>query len=771
MNPNQTQAPRDETSGASPGADPTHVLTLPIEGMTCASCVLSVERALVRVPGVKTAAVNLATGLAQVTATAAVGRKELAEAVARTGFVVPESSPDPGPDSGPDPGPAPSTVELLHEMRRERSAHEAAALVALRLKALISLGVGLAMMALMALPQAVADAQRLAWLMLGPATLVQLWAGTPFYRAAWAALRHGSANMHTLVAVGTTIAWGVSVFATVAPDAAHAMGLHHHYFESAVFILALVLLGRWLEGRARVKTSAALEALLDLRPAVAVKVGAAQDEEVPMAEIAVGDLLRVRPGTAIPTDGVVIEGRSFVDESMLTGESAPVEKGPLARVTGGTMNGEGAFVMRVGAVGGATTLARIVELVASAQASKAPVQQLVDRVAARFVPAIFVLAACTALGWLILGGPEASARALEAAISVLVIACPCALGLATPMALIVGTGRAAELGILVRNAEALERAREVEVVVFDKTGTLTAPTPEVVEVVVSDFAPPEALAALTPAEALLALAAAVETHSEHPLARAIAARGAGLLATGFERTPRGVAGWVVDRSVEVGRVDGEIADALAQRGLTPVGVHVDGRLAGVLGVGAPLRPEARRVVAELGSMGLEVWMLTGDRRETALAIAREAGIEHVIAAVRPEEKSKHIQELQRGGRRVAMVGDGVNDAPALASADLGIALGSGTDIAIATSDLTLLSSDLTKVPTALRLSRRVVRTLRQGLLWAFAYNVLLIPVAMGVFRPLGLALDPALAAGAMALSSLSVVLNALRLRRAEGRLP
>lgn len=771
MNPNQTQAPRDETSGASPGADPTHVLTLPIEGMTCASCVLSVERALVRVPGVKTAAVNLATGLAQVTATAAVGRKELAEAVARTGFVVPESSPDPGPDSGPDLGPAPSTVELLHEMRRERSAHEAAALVALRLKALISLGVGLAMMALMALPQAVADAQRLAWLMLGPATLVQLWAGTPFYRAAWAALRHGSANMHTLVAVGTTIAWGVSVFATVAPDAAHAMGLHHHYFESAVFILALVLLGRWLEGRARVKTSAALEALLDLRPAVAVKVGAAQDEEVPMAEIAVGDLLRVRPGTAIPTDGVVIEGRSFVDESMLTGESAPVEKGPLARVTGGTMNGEGAFVMRVGAVGGATTLARIVELVASAQASKAPVQQLVDRVAARFVPAIFVLAACTALGWLILGGPEASARALEAAISVLVIACPCALGLATPMALIVGTGRAAELGILVRNAEALERAREVEVVVFDKTGTLTAPTPEVVEVVVSDFAPPEALAALTPAEALLALAAAVETHSEHPLARAIAARGAGLLATGFERTPRGVAGWVVDRSVEVGRVDGEIADALAQRGLTPVGVHVDGRLAGVLGVGAPLRPEARRVVAELGSMGLEVWMLTGDRRETALAIAREAGIEHVIAAVRPEEKSKHIQELQRGGRRVAMVGDGVNDAPALASADLGIALGSGTDIAIATSDLTLLSSDLTKVPTALRLSRRVVRTLRQGLLWAFAYNVLLIPVAMGVFRPLGLALDPALAAGAMALSSLSVVLNALRLRRAEGRLP
>jgi Cu+-exporting ATPase len=756
-------------------------VSLPVEGMTCASCVLSVERALSRVEGVERAEVSLALGLARVTGRPSLSLEALEQAVTRAGFGVPSPASMIGSEGAEraradaEGEARTARLDALDQHRRERTREEHRRLRELGLKALVALAIGGAMMVAMWLPETVVDETALGWLMLLLATFVQLWAGAGFYREAWRALRRGSANMHTLVATGTTIAWGFSAFVTILPETAHGLGLpHHHYFESGVFIIALVLLGRWLEGRAKARTGRALEALMDLRPGNAIRCTDGREEEVPLAVVRVGDLLRVRPGAGIPTDGVVAEGASVVDESMLTGESVPVRKAKGDPVTGGCVNQQGAFLMRVTATGDGTVLARIIASVERAQASKAPVQQLVDAVAARFVPAIFVLALLSALGWLVLDpSSEATARALEAGISVLVIACPCALGLATPMALIVGTGRAAELKILVKNATALEIARRVDTVVFDKTGTLTQASPELLVVEVADPEPVWGLPSESPRDALLALAAAVERPSEHPLGRAIAASSPRILeVTGFAPTARGVKGQVLGQLVEVGTVPetspfAARANQLAASGFTPLEVSVDGKVAGLLGTGAPLRSEARAAVAGLTALGLEVWMLTGDRRDVAEAIAREVGITHVEAGVRPEDKAEFIGRLQAKGRVVAMVGDGINDAPALAKADLGIALGSGTDVAIASADLTLLSGDLERVATSLRLSRKVVRTIHQGLLWAFAYNVLLIPVAMGALLPVtGRMLDPALAAGAMALSSVSVVLNALRLRRA-----
>ncbi len=751
-------------------------IVVPVEGMTCAACVVSVERALSRVPRVEQASVSLATGLAHVTCAGPIARELLEQAITRAGFVVPPPLPEAdGTADGLLTEGELSEIDRAEAFRRIRVDRDDVRLLDIRWKALVALAIGSAMMASMWLPEALIEPTALGWLLLVPATFVQIWAGADFYREAWRALKRGSANMHTLVATGTTIAWGFSAFLTILPETAHGLGLpHHHYFESGVFIIALVLLGRWLEGRAKARTGRALEALMDLRPEHAIRSTQGREEEIPLARVRVGDTLRVRPGAGIPTDGVVTEGGSVVDESMLTGESVPVRKVKGDPVTGGCVNQQGAFLMRVTAIGDGTVLARIIASVERAQASKAPVQQLVDTVAARFVPAIFLLALLSALGWLVLDeSGEAVSRALEAGISVLVIACPCALGLATPMALIVGTGRAAELKILVKNATALEIARRVDTVVFDKTGTLTETSPELLVVEVADPEQVWGLASESPRDALLALAAAVERPSEHPLGRAIAASSPRILeVTGFAPSSRGVEGWVLGLRVEVGTSHetspfAARANQLAASGLTPLEVSVDGKVAGLLGIGAPLRSEARAAVAELSALGLEVWMLTGDRREVAEAIAREVGITHVEAGIRPEDKAELIGRLQAKGRVVAMVGDGINDAPALAKADLGIALGSGTDVAIASADLTLLSGDLERVATALRLSRKVVRTIHQGLLWAFAYNVLLIPVAMGALLPVtGRMLDPALAAAAMALSSVSVVLNALRLRRA-----
>ncbi|MBI3926893.1 MAG: cadmium-translocating P-type ATPase [Armatimonadetes bacterium] len=709
--------------------------TLKIRGMTCASCVRHVERAIQAVPGVQAAQVNLATEKATVIGTAT--GADLRAAVEDAGYQAEDVE-----------EPALSGEDELEGL-------------AVRWK--VSLAIGVVMMAVMFLP---AFHGVRAPLELIAATLVQLWAGASFYRKAWTAARHGQANMHTLVAVGTSVAYGYSALVTLFPAVARAWSFPQHvYFESAVFIIALVLLGRWLEARARARAGDAIRALMDLAPRQAIRIQDGAESEVPLDSVQVGDRLRVRPGDKIPVDGVVIEGRSTVDESMLTGESLPVEKVAGDPVVGGTVNSLGSLVMETSAVGRDTVLSQIVALVEEAQGSKAPIQHLVDRVAGIFVPVVLLLAALSFAGWLAWGPEPRLAFALQAAIAVLIIACPCALGLAAPAAMMVGTGRAASLGVLIRGGEPLENAVRITRIALDKTGTLTAGRPEVRHI---------APAAGWTEEELLRLAAAVEAPSEHPIAQAVVrhARSLGLEvppASDFEAVPgRGAQAQVEGRALKIGSRGffPEIElEGSEHREWTLVHLVVDGRPAGWLGLSDRLRPEAAAAVADLKSLGLEVWMITGDRTQAAGAIAREAGIDHVLAEVLPQQKAEKIRELQAGGHRVAMVGDGINDGPALAQADLGIAIGTGTDVALAASDVTLISADLGRILTAIAVARATVRTIRQGLFWAFAYNVLLIPVAAGALYPwTGVLLSPILAAAAMAMSSVSVVTNALRLR-------
>jgi Cu+-exporting ATPase len=745
---------------------------LEIEGMHCASCVARIEGALSDVEGVEEASVNLATGQARIVFDPAVADLDQCRAaVARAGYTVGEVSATASslrPSGTPQVAPGAESIDA-HERARQRELDD------LRRKWVVSLAAGFGMMALMYLPLGL-DMALLAPVLLIIGSIVQFWAGGVFYRATWAAAKHGSANMNTLVAVGTSFAYGYSAFVTLWPGLAARWGFPYHlYYETAVIIIALILLGRWLEARAKRQTNAAIKAVMGLQAKTARVIRDGVEQDIPVEAVQVGDFVRVRPGEKVPVDGVIREGRSTLDESMLTGESLPLEKGPGATVIGATLNKTGSFVFEATKVGQDTTLAQIVRLVEEAQGSKAPMQRLADTVAGYFVPVVLVLAALTFAGWLLFGPAPALTMALTAAIAVLIIACPCALGLATPTAIMVGTGKAAEHGILIRGGEALEQARKIDTIVLDKTGTLTRGKAAVTQVVAADG---------FPESELLRLAAAAEVGSEHPLGEAIIERarelGLDLPKTeAFEAiTGKGVRARADGHDIALGNralmaqvgvsLDGLDARAqeLARRGVTPMYVAVDGRSAGLIAVADTLKSESRAAVEQLKALRLAVWMLTGDSRATAEAIAQQVEIAHVLAEVLPEQKAATVQELQAQGKVVAMVGDGINDAPALAQADLGIAIGTGTDVAMAASDITLVGGDLRHIVTAIALSRKTVGVIKQGLFWAFAYNVLLIPVAMGALYPVfGVLLDPVLAAAAMAMSSASVVSNALRLRR------
>lgn len=669
---------------------------LPVSGMTCAACARSIERTLAGTPGVERARVNLATATATVEYDSArTGVRQFVGAIEDLGYGVPET------EVRPD-------AEGTRWRRRLLVAIPPAT-------AVVALGM----------------AHRAPWAQLLLCLPVIFYAGAPFYIGAWKALRHGSANMNTLIALGTGAAFLYSVAETL-------RGGHEVYYEAAAAIITLILLGRTLEARARGRASEAIRRLMDLAPPTARVIREGVEAEVPVEEVRAGDLVAVRPGERLPVDGTVREGESAVDESMLTGESMPVEKRAGAAVFAGTINRSGAFRYETTQVGRGTVLERMVEMVKQAQGSRAPVARLADVVSGYFTAGVLVAAVVTFAAWLFFA-PVGTA--MVNAVAVLIIACPCALGLATPTAIMVGTGRGAEHGILIKGGEALETAHRIDTVVLDKTGTVTTGQLRVTAVLpAAGFSETE----------LLRLAASAERHSEHPLARAVVeaaeARGLALDAAGdFQaQAGHGVRARVSGHAVWVGRPG--------------VSVEVDGVTAGSIEVADTIRPEAAGAVARLRAMGLDVWMLTGDRRATADAIAAEAGIEHVVAEVLPEGKAAAIGKLQAAGRKVAMAGDGVNDAPALARADLGIAMASGSGVAMEAGDITLMRSDLNAVPEAIELSRRTMRIIRQNLFWAFAYNTLGIPIAA-----LGL-LSPMLASAAMALSSVTVVTNSLRLR-------
>ncbi|MBM4408893.1 MAG: copper-translocating P-type ATPase [Chloroflexi bacterium] len=755
------------------------MVSFPVEGMSCASCVNRITRYLNNVEGVEEANVNLAAESATVRFDPArVGIPELAAAVEAAGYEARIERVAAAAQAAP--------IEDLAAARDERDESHRRHVAALRRRLIVAalltvpLLIGLVRMTVAPwLPALFTDPV----FQLTVATPVQFWAGWPFYVGTWKALRHRAADMNTLVAVGTSAAYLYSLAAILVPDFFHAAGLGMGteglplYFDTAAAIVTLILLGRFLEARARSHTSDAIRRLIGLAPRTARVVRGGLEADLPIEQVVVGDLVRVRPGEKIAVDGIVTDGASGVDESMVTGESIPVSKRAGDDVIGATLNTTGTLTFRATRVGRDTVLAHIVRLVFDAQGSRAPIQRLADLVTGYFVPAVLGLAGLTFVAWLMLGPAPAFNLALLNTVAVLIIACPCALGLATPTSIMVGTGKGAEAGVLFRNAETLERLGSVRTVILDKTGTLTEGRPRLTDVVRAAGAPPE--------PELLLLVAAAEGGSEHPLADAIVRHvrdelGLGLpTAADFEATPGGgVSALVHGRRILVGRAGflagagidtSELAadaDELAAAGRTPVLVAIDGRLAAAVAIADTLKPGSAAAVADLRARGIEVAMLTGDNPRTAAAIARSVGIDRVFADVRPAGKSDIVRAIQAEGKLVAMVGDGVNDAPALAAADVGVAMGTGTDVAMESAPVTLMSGDLRSLVTAIALSRATMRNIRENLFWAFAYNVLLIPVAMGALYPFtGIVLDPILAAAAMALSSVTVVSNALRLRR------
>ncbi len=751
---------------------PASSVDLAIEGMSCASCVSTVEKALNSVSGVTHASVNLATERAHVELAGPVALADLITAVEKAGYEARSLSDD-----------TQQAAPVTQSEKRDAEAEQLKKSVILA--AILTLPVFILEMGSHLIPAMhmfVMDTigmQNSWYLQFVLTTLVLFGPGLRFFKKGIPALLRGAPDMNSLVVVGTLAAWGFSVVATFAPGLLPD-GTVNVYFEAAAVIVTLILLGRYLEARAKGRTSAAISRLVGLQAKSARVVRGGETLDVALDDVRAGDIVQVRPGEKIPVDGEVIEGSSFVDESMITGEPVPVEKGEGANVVGGTINKTGSFSFRATKVGRDMVISQIIRMVEDAQADKLPIQAMVDKVTGWFVPAVLAAALFTFAVWLVVGGTGMIGYALVNAIAVVIIACPCAMGLATPTSIMVGTGRAAELGVLFRRGDALQTLREASIIAVDKTGTLTMGKPAL-----AHFAVTEGFAA----DDVLALVAAVEMRSEHPIAEAIvtAAKDRGLKlpdVSAFQSVPGfGLKGNVSGHEVAIGAdrymrkigadvsVFAEDASRLGDEGQSPLYVAIDGKLAAIITVADPIKETTPAAIAALHDQGLKVVMISGDNRRTAEAIARKLGIDEVEAEVLPDGKVEVLKKLGAGGQKLAFVGDGINDAPALAGADVGIAIGTGTDIAIESADVVLMSGDLRGVVNAIAISKATIRNIGENLFWAFAYNVALIPVAAGILYPFtGTLLSPVLAAGAMALSSIFVLSNALRLRRFKSAL-
>ena len=760
---------------------PIQSQTIIIGGMTCASCVSHVERALQHIPGVLSAHVNLATQTGTIsTWTQQVTLTDLQQTITDAGYTIIHNG-------GRDSSTAFVTTLSQEKETRQLLSHAIFSGIA---GFLVMLGTMNLLPGFSSLSLSIRHT-----VLFALTSFILVWAGGSIYTAAWKAARHKSMNMNTLIAIGTIAAFGYSTLATFFPSTFEMSGIPAAiYYDTAILIISFILFGRYLESRAKHHTSSALHRLMSLRPKTA-RIRRGQDEvDIPIEAVERGNLVIVRPGEQIPVDGIVIEGQSAVNEAMLTGESLPTSKEPGATVFTGTLNTTGSFLLEASAVGKDTMLAHIVQLVQEAQGSKPPIQRIADYIASIFVPSVLGIATLAFLLWWNFGPDPSLTYAILTFVAVLIIACPCALGLATPTAIMVGTGRGAEQGILIRHAEALETVHHIDTVVFDKTGTVTQGIPKVTDIIVSTWKQKE----------LLRLAASLERRSEHPLAQAIVQHAIDQSlaleeAQRFMSTPgQGVKGEIAGQSLLIGNETfiknnlgisnlntvSDSMQSLAQTGKTPILVTINGQIEGIIGIADVLRPESQEAIQQLTKAGLDVVMLTGDHHQVAQAIASEVGITKFFSEILPDQKAAEIRKLQQQGKKVAMVGDGINDAPALAQADIGIAIGTGTDVAMETAQITLMNSDMRNVQTAIQLSRATMRTIHQNLGWAFGYNLLLIPLAAGILYPIfqGIGgvppelhwlfgeygfLQPILAAAAMALSSVSVVTNSLRLQSIE----